>query len=209
MFNYTGDELEIKGTGTLYGTILAPNAHVYDTIHSNIHCSGTIICKSFLGGTEVGGISYDKPEDDTDSSEEDSSVVDESSYIDESSYSDNSSNEDSSLINDSSDIDSSEIDSSSVDSSSVDSSSVDSSSVDSSSVIDSSNFDSSSISSIPDSSSTPSSHSNPDISPNTGDGLKGTPMGNFLLAFCLLIIITIVSLISTFLSNKNHKDDND
>jgi hypothetical protein len=84
MFNYTGNELEIKGTGTLYGTILAPNAKVYDTICSNVHCSGTIICKSFLGRTEVGGISYDKPKEDTDFNEEDSSIFDDSSRSDDS-----------------------------------------------------------------------------------------------------------------------------
>jgi hypothetical protein len=97
LFNFLGSDLEIVGNGTLYGTILAPKSYVHDAITEGAHCTGNIICNSFLGGIEIGGKGYDQA-DEEDSGGTDSindtpdnkdsiveSVVDSSSSIPDSS----------------------------------------------------------------------------------------------------------------------------
>jgi len=60
LFNYYDtDNLILAGTGTFYGTILAPFANVTDDIIEGTHYTGGIIAKNYLGGVEWGNCTFD------------------------------------------------------------------------------------------------------------------------------------------------------
>lgn len=60
LFNYYDtDNLTLAGTGTFYGTILAPFANVTDDITEGTHYAGGIIAKNYLGGVEWGSCTFD------------------------------------------------------------------------------------------------------------------------------------------------------
>ena len=65
LFNlYEAETFEIKGTGTFYGTILAPNAKGFDDMQYGAHETGSLIAKSYFGGVEFGGIGFDLKDDE-------------------------------------------------------------------------------------------------------------------------------------------------
>lgn len=65
LFNcYEAKTLTIVGTGTLYGTILAPFADAGDNMTEGAHNAGAIIAKSYIGGIEFGSCTYDGGEPD-------------------------------------------------------------------------------------------------------------------------------------------------
>jgi len=85
LFNFLGSDLEIVGNGTLYGTILAPKSYVHDSITEGAHCTGNIICDSFLGGIEIGGKGYSQiNEEDGTSTDSIPSIPDDKDSIVES-----------------------------------------------------------------------------------------------------------------------------
>lgn len=64
LFNlYEAETFKIEGTGTFYGTILAPNALGYDDMTYGAHETGSLIAKSYFGGIEFGGIGFDLKEE--------------------------------------------------------------------------------------------------------------------------------------------------
>lgn len=65
LFNcYEAKTLTIVGTGTLYGTVLAPFADAGDDMTEGAHNAGAIIAKSYIGGIEFGSCTYDGGEPD-------------------------------------------------------------------------------------------------------------------------------------------------
>lgn len=51
-------EFTFGGTGTFYGSVLAPNADGTDSMTSGAHVAGELIAKSYFGGIEYGGIGF-------------------------------------------------------------------------------------------------------------------------------------------------------
>lgn len=207
LFNFLGNDLEIVGNGTLYGTILAPKSYVHDSITEGAHCTGNIICNSFLGGIEIGGKGYDQiDEEDNSSTDSIPSIPDDKDSIVESVV------DSSSLIFDSSDT-SSDLSSNnsmppqqdfSEDSttSSMESDTLEEDSTNSS--IESKNE---SQAGVPSSSTTtPTEVDN--YTPYTGDR-KGSLPENFVTCLILLAVLTIIGIISKFMADKDNQNDND
>lgn len=72
LFNlYEAETFKIEGTGTFYGTILAPNALGYDDMVYGAHETGSLIAKSYFGGIEFGGIGFDLKDIEKSESKED------------------------------------------------------------------------------------------------------------------------------------------
>lgn len=216
LFNFLGDDLEIVGNGTLYGTILAPKSYVHDAITEGAHCTGNVICDSFLGGIEVGGNGYDQT-DEEDSSSTDSindtpdnkdsiveSVVDSSSLAPDSSDTSSDSSDTSSDSSDtSSDLSSNNSTPPQQDfsegptTSSMESESLEEDSTSSS--IESKNESQAGVLSSDDTS---------DYTPYTGDR-KGSLPENFITCLILLVVLTVIGIISKFMTDKNNRNNND
>ena len=89
LYNFpNAKKLEVRGNGTFYGTIFAPNANCFDNIKEGSHCTGGVIAKSYIGGIEFGNQTYSGKEIDFKedlSSNEIDSIAEEISMVEESS----------------------------------------------------------------------------------------------------------------------------